>query len=485
MRINIQDLFHGTPWLIERSWIGKIQAIIDGAGDIPEALAARLARQLDRDSPVEVRGDVAIIGIDGPIFPKANMLEMCSGAVSLEIVSAVLTEALEDPRINAVILEVDSPGGVAFGPSAFADLIRARESTKPVVAFVAGLGASAAYWIAAAADRVVMDRGALVGSIGAVQGVEVQEAPDQQGRRRIEVVSSNAANKRPDVSDPEGLAEIRRVLDGIEARFIADIGQFRGVSRDTVIKDFGGGGLIDSEDALRVGAVDQVMSFEELLASLAGGGQQPTPQEVPLSKATIAPALLSGALAALAAGNPFFYRVEEDGTPVAVDKDQAQAEGVITVKPGEVGMIENVGPPGVLLGGQVVVQDSEIASAAATAERTRILGIEAACAGVTGHKALIAECKADPKCSPEQAAAKVLTALGDKPGQVLAGLRQEEVEADTPEARPGPSDGGPGVFADPKAAAAQINKLRADAAAEGMTLSYVEAAKQLRDQAAA
>jgi ClpP class serine protease len=63
----------------------------------------------------------------------------------------------------------------------------------------------------------------MVGSIGVVAGMTKQVAPDQNGEISIEIVSSNAPNKRPDPTDSAGRAELQQLVDAIEALFIADV----------------------------------------------------------------------------------------------------------------------------------------------------------------------------------------------------------------------------------------------------------------------
>ena len=77
-------------------------------------------------------------------------------------------QALADPKVKAILLDVDSPGGVADGVKTLADQILAARGQKPIVAFAHGQMCSAAYWLGASADRVMADDTAMVGSIGTV-----------------------------------------------------------------------------------------------------------------------------------------------------------------------------------------------------------------------------------------------------------------------------------------------------------------------------
>jgi protease-4 len=80
--------------------------------------------------------------------------------------------AAKDPEIKAIMLEIDSPGGTIFGAHAITDAVEAyKHSTgKPVYAHVTGMAASGAYWAATSADKIIVDYGSLVGSIGVIFG---------------------------------------------------------------------------------------------------------------------------------------------------------------------------------------------------------------------------------------------------------------------------------------------------------------------------
>lgn len=292
------DAILRMPWAIRPEWLRTLGDIAQRRGVDPKALAADLGRPLEKTYTVTVRDGVATIPIIGPIFPRANMFELMSGATSLQLVAADFAKALDDPGITAVILDIDSPGGVAFGPGEFAGMVRA--AAKPVVAYVGGMGCSAAYWIASAADEVVVNASALVGSIGVVVAAEVQEKADRDGYRQFDIVSSNAPDKRPDLSTEEGVAKVRATLDDLESEFIGDVAAFRGVTRETVIARFGGGDVVVGARAVAAGMADRVGTYEDVLAGLAG--RQGAGSSGPFTQAEETP--MSGTEAKPAKGNP-------------------------------------------------------------------------------------------------------------------------------------------------------------------------------------
>lgn len=315
------DAFLRMPWAIKPEWLRTLGDIAQRRGVDPKALAADLGRPLEKTYTVTVRDGVATIPIIGPIFPRANLFEMMSGATSLEIVAADFAKALDDPGVTAVILDIDSPGGVAFGPGEFAGMVRA--AAKPVVAYVGGMGCSAAYWIASAADEVVVNASAMVGSIGVVVAAEVQEHADRDGYRQFDILSSNAPDKRPDLGTEEGVAKVRATLDDLESEFIGDVAAFRGVTRETVIAEFGAGDVVVGARAVAAGMADRVGTYEDVLAGLAG--RQGAGSSGPFTQAEEIP--MSGTEAKPAKGNPPAVTAEMIAADHPAIADCFRAEG--------------------------------------------------------------------------------------------------------------------------------------------------------------
>lgn len=281
------------PWAILPEYMAAIEAVagrfmgapalealrVDGHAERHDALlgaVAAMGGRLEGSRSATLRDGVAALPVFGPIFPRAQSMSLSSGGTSLDMLASDLRVAQASAAVSRILLVVDSPGGAVSGVSAFADVLAA--SSKPVTAYVAGLGCSAAYWIASQAGEVVVDRTAMLGSIGVVMTASRQEGPDQAGRRQVEIVSSNAANKRPDLGTEEGQALIRAELDRLEAAFVADVARGRKVSRDTVLSDFGRGGSLVGEAAVKAGMADRVDTLENTLRRLsaAGGAAAPT-----------------------------------------------------------------------------------------------------------------------------------------------------------------------------------------------------------------
>lgn len=244
-------------WLLEPGTLQQIEsALARGVSPTAEQLAEFNALYGDEDFPgariLTRAGPYAEINITGTLTKSPSWLARYFGGGNTaysEIISA-LNEAERDPNITDITLTIDSPGGNTNGLVEVMDAI--KNVQKPTKALVQGQASSAAYGLASQANKIVaLNRGSIVGSIGVVGGARID--PDV-----VEVASSNAPKKRPDLTTEEGKDMMREALDQIEAIFIADIAAGRGVTAEKVKSDFGQGGIFLADNALKNGMIDEI-----------------------------------------------------------------------------------------------------------------------------------------------------------------------------------------------------------------------------------
>lgn len=257
-------------WAIDPSWLKLILSIADRKDESQiRAVLSKSGRPLDFTKTAIIRDQTAVIPIFGPIFPRASFFYDISGATSVEVIAKDFISAIENPSVGSILFNIDSPGGEVTGISELSNMIFEARDKKPITAYVMGFGASAAYFIASAAEEVVLDATAEVGSIGVVAVYEDDKGKkEKQGIRDIEFVSSQSPNKRPNLDTEGGRAQIQARIDRIADVFIESVARNRIVSRETVLKDFGQGGLFVGKDAVSAGLADRLGSLEGVLADL-------------------------------------------------------------------------------------------------------------------------------------------------------------------------------------------------------------------------
>jgi capsid assembly protease len=225
-------------------------------------------------------GGIAIIGLRGPVFQEDSVLNWYIAAIFggtvLEAFKDSLIEAAKDPSISQIVLDINSPGGEALGIEETAKLIRAINARKPVTAFVDGLAASAAYWLASAAGRVVASgKSSQVGSIGVVLTMQdTRERDAKNGVKKYEIVSSQSPLKRVDPGTEAGANNLQAYVDSFADIFIGDVASYRGKSVEETLASFGGGDVLFAVPAAAAGMVDAVMGRDALMDELVSGAHK-------------------------------------------------------------------------------------------------------------------------------------------------------------------------------------------------------------------
>lgn len=314
------DLAASTVWAITEEALQTLLDIADRQNFLtPEALAAQLGRPLDNARRVTVRDGIATVEAIGPLFKYANLFSMVSGATSLEMLAQDFNAALADPTVKGILLHIDSPGGEANGVGELAGMIHQARDVKPVKAYVSGIGASGAYWLASAAGEIVMAPTALAGSIGVVSTYRDSTARDEKaGVRNLQFVSSQSPNKRPDLGTDKGRGQIQEMVDALASVFVADVARFRDVEEETVLSEFGAGGIKVGSAAVEAGMADRLGTYESVLAEMIGEAKAANLPRTPTRQGMAAQEnetmnLWDQLKAALGGGEP----AEPDATPQA------------------------------------------------------------------------------------------------------------------------------------------------------------------------
>ena len=264
------------PLAIERGFLDAFVGIVrrrtlEGASFTGPELHAELNVAMPR-KPTTAAQDrtVAIIPILGAISNRAQSMGM-----GTDQIGAALDAAVADPRIDAIVLDVDSPGGTIPGVPELAEKVFQARAVKPVVAVANGLMASAAYWIGSAADEVVVTAsGEGVGSIGVyLLHEDWTKAMEDEGVKVTEISAGKFKTEGAPWKelDAEGETYLRGRVETAYDWFVADVARFRSVSEDDVRNGYGEGRVLGGKDAKRAGLADRVDTLEGTVARLAAG----------------------------------------------------------------------------------------------------------------------------------------------------------------------------------------------------------------------
>lgn len=243
------------------------------------------ARVLAGTHPEVARPKTVVDGADGPVLYRVSedglgMIRILGtmmkpdpkfGGTSTIRTRRALRAAVADKSVRAIMVVIDSGGGTAAGTDSLADEIAATDAVKPTVAYIEDIGASAAYWVASRARRVYANRIALVGSIGTVIVVDDTSGMYEAAGIRTHVITSDGAETYKGAGvegtevTPEQIAEWKRLANGVQARFNADIaaGRRMPIAR---VRELATGQVWMSDEAAELGLIDGVETFDRAAA---------------------------------------------------------------------------------------------------------------------------------------------------------------------------------------------------------------------------
>ena len=263
----------------------KLQVILDviggriGADDVDIksiGFAAAGERQV-----ITAPKSIAVVPVVGSLVHRTHGLDAMSGLTTYDDIRNDFKAALASDA-DAILLDIDSPGGEAAGVMDLSDEIFQARGEKPIYAVANESAFSAAYAIGSAADHLFVSRTAHVGSIGVI--AIHRDQSDADAKAGVKYTAIYKGDRKTDLSpyaplSDEGKAMLEEDVSDHYELFTATVARNRGMKIAQVIATQAG--IFMGEKAVQKGLADEVASFSEvpgiILAELNG---QPTQKEV-------------------------------------------------------------------------------------------------------------------------------------------------------------------------------------------------------------
>jgi HK97 family phage prohead protease len=216
------------------------------------------------DMHFERHGAVAVIRIEGPLMQRGGW--WWDG---YEAIQDRFAAACDDASIGAILLRINSPGGVVAGCFEAVRAMRKMKAAagKRVIAFADEAAYSAAYAIATVADEICLPEPGGVGSVGVIGTLLDWTAANEQCGIKVVVVKSGAlkADGHPDEPLTDDVVErYQERIDDLGRQFATLVGEARGKSADEVLKLEAA--CLYGRGAVSGGLADSVMSYGDALA---------------------------------------------------------------------------------------------------------------------------------------------------------------------------------------------------------------------------
>ncbi|HXJ79352.1 MAG TPA: signal peptide peptidase SppA [Candidatus Methylomirabilis sp.] len=220
-------------------------------------------------------GKVAIVEVEGIIGMGPDR------SADSDSIVRILGEYRDNPSVAAVVLRINSPGGVvAPTQEIFTAVERVRSAGKPVVASLGSVAASGGYYVAVAASRIFANPGTLTGSIGVI--MQLANVGPLLKKVGVEYVVVKAGTFK-DIGNiarpmtPEERQVLQALLDDVYSQFVTAVAERRGLDRKVVL-GFADGRIYSGQQARALKMVDELGGLDDAIAAagkLAGISGKP------------------------------------------------------------------------------------------------------------------------------------------------------------------------------------------------------------------
>jgi protease-4 len=224
-------------------------------------------------------------GEGGPALfgPRVAIVELEGIILEVDDIVRELKAHRDNPTVRAVVLRINSPGGVVAPTQELHDAVmRLRQAGKPVVASLGSVAASGGYYVAVACDQIYANPGTLTGSIGVImQLANLEQLLKKVGVDYVVV----KAGQFKDVGNvaramtPDERRVMQALLDDVHGQFISAVADGRKLPREDVVR-FADGRVFSGVQAKGLHMVDALGGLEDAVLAAAKLAGIPTPPSV-------------------------------------------------------------------------------------------------------------------------------------------------------------------------------------------------------------
>lgn len=216
-------------------------------------------------------GSVAVLPVYGLILHRGSSAgDMCGPAATSTVkLLQQFKQAVNDPGVQAIVLDIDSPGGTVEGVDELATEIRAAKGKKQTIAVSNKQCASAAYYIASACDEIVASPSSTTGSVGVYCAHEDASKYLENLGVKVSLIKFGANKAEGNPYEPltdSARANMQDMVDIFGNMFEKAVAKGRKVSQATVHDTFGQGLSFGAAKAVKIGMADSVGTLDDVLA---------------------------------------------------------------------------------------------------------------------------------------------------------------------------------------------------------------------------
>lgn len=243
--------------------------LIDLSGKVEQS-ASFSDRGEKRSRSYALVDGIAVLPISGTLAHKWGGLQPSCGATGYDGIQARINQALSDPEVRGIMLDVDTPGGEVAGAFDCTDIIARARTVKPVWSLCYDMHCSAGQLLVSGAERRLITQTGIAGSIGVVIAhMDVSELMKQTGRK---VTLIHAGASKVDGNPYEALpSDVREKLQAsvntTRQRFANTVSKHTGLSIERILAQEAE--VFEGEEAIKQGLADELVNGADAVAVMA------------------------------------------------------------------------------------------------------------------------------------------------------------------------------------------------------------------------
>ncbi|EBI9053712.1 S49 family peptidase [Salmonella enterica] len=218
----------------------------------------------------QVVNGIAVLPVTGTLVHKLGGMRPFSGMTGYDGITARLQQAISDPEVKGILLDIDSPGGQAAGAFDCADMIYRLGQQKPIWALANDLSCSGAILLASACSRRLVTQTARIGSIGVVMAhTSYAGQLEQEG---IDITLIYSGSHKVDLDGTRALPESVRTdyqqkINDARLMFAEKVTQYTGLSVDAVMETEAA--IYDGQAGIDIGLADEMVNAADAVTVMA------------------------------------------------------------------------------------------------------------------------------------------------------------------------------------------------------------------------
>ncbi|WP_079957475.1 S49 family peptidase, partial [Salmonella enterica] len=208
--------------------------------------------------------------VSGTLVHKLGGMRPFSGMTGYDGITARLQQAISDPEVTGVLLDIDSPGGQAAGAFDCADMIYRLGQQKPIWALMNDMSCSGAMLLASACSRRLVTQTARIGSVGVVMAhASYAGQLEQEG---VEITLLYSGKHKTDLNPYQALpddvrTDYQQKMDATRQMFADRVAQYTGLSAEAVMATEAA--IYDGQAGIEVGLADEMVNAADAISVMA------------------------------------------------------------------------------------------------------------------------------------------------------------------------------------------------------------------------